>query len=386
MHFLKFFPLFIFLYFLSVTHAATFDITNRCTYSVWAAASPGGGKRLDSGQTWNLNVNPGTAMGRIWGRTNCIFDGSGRGSCETGDCNGRLQCQGFGSVPNTLAEFALNQPNNLDFVDISLVDGFNIPMEFSPINGGCRNLLCDAPINDQCPSELRAPEAQAYTTIDIQNNCPFTVWAAAVPGGGRQLEYGETWKIEVNTTKNCRIWGRTNCNFNTLGHGQCQTGDCNGLLECQAYGTPPNTLAEYAINQFNNNDFLGISLVDGFNIPMESSPVSADECSVRIRCTADIIGQCPNELRTPGGCNNPSAVPRGGRRLEYGDTWKIEPDTTASSTKKGRIWGRTNCNFDTSGRGQCQTGDCNGLLECQTFSSTPNTPKHFGRISLEPIQ
>ncbi|KAH0708650.1 hypothetical protein KY284_010077 [Solanum tuberosum] len=371
MHFLKFFPLFIFLYFLSVTHAATFDIINRCTYTVWAAASPGGGRRLDSGQTWSINVNPGTTMGRIWGRTNCNFDGNGQGKCQTGDCNGRLQCQGFGSAPNTLAEFALNQPNNLDFVDISLVDGFNIPMEFSPINGGCRKLQCSADINGQCPSELRAPggcnnpcrvfktkeycctngsgscsptdfsrffkqrcpDAYSYpqddptsmftcpagtnykvvfcpeadTIIDIQNNCPFTVWAAAVPGGGRRLEYGRTWKIKANT-KNGRIWGRTNCNFNSLGKGQCQTGDCNGLLECQAYGTPPNTLAEYAINQFNNTDFLGISLVDGFNIPMEFSPVSADECSVRITCTADIIGQCPNELRTPGGCNNPCTV------------------------------------------------------------------------------
>ncbi|TMW86623.1 hypothetical protein EJD97_021099, partial [Solanum chilense] len=150
--------------------------------------------------------------------------------------------------------------------------------------------------------------AKADTTIDIQNNCPFMVWAAAVPGGGRQLEYGETWKIKVNITKNGRIWGRTNCNFNTLGRGQCQTGDCNGLLEFQNYGTPPNTLAEYALNQFNNNDFLCISLVDGFNIPMEFSPASADECSVKFRCTADIIGQCPNKLRTPGGCNNSCTV------------------------------------------------------------------------------
>lgn len=159
MSFLKFFPLLVFLYlgqyFLCVTHAATFDITNRCTYTVWAAASPGGGKRLDSGQSWNLNVNPGTVGARIWGRTNCNFDGSGRGTCETGDCNGLLECQGYGSPPNTLAEFSLNQPNNLDFVDISVVDGFNIPMEFSPTNGACRNLLCTAPINEQCPSELR---------------------------------------------------------------------------------------------------------------------------------------------------------------------------------------------------------------------------------------
>ncbi|KAG8374899.1 hypothetical protein BUALT_Bualt10G0043600 [Buddleja alternifolia] len=65
--------------------------------------------------------------------------------------------QGFGQPPNTLAEFALNQFQNLDFFDISLVDGFNIPMEFSPTANGCRHLRCTAPINDQCPNQLRAP-------------------------------------------------------------------------------------------------------------------------------------------------------------------------------------------------------------------------------------
>ncbi|KAG5573167.1 hypothetical protein H5410_062933 [Solanum commersonii] len=121
------------MYFLN--HAATFDITNRCTYPVWATASPG---EADDSTRAKL------------GRTNCNFDGNGRGKYESeiGDCNGLLECQGYGSPPNTLAEFALNQPNNLDFVDISLVDGFNIPIEFSPINGGGRNLLCNTPIND----------------------------------------------------------------------------------------------------------------------------------------------------------------------------------------------------------------------------------------------
>ncbi|CAA0838773.1 Osmotin-like protein OSM34 [Striga hermonthica] len=137
--------------------AAIFDITNRCPYTVWAAASPGGGRRLDRGQSWQINVAPGTVQARIWGRTNCNFDGSGRGRCQTGDCNGLLECRGYGQAPNTLAEFALNQPNNLDYVDISLVDGFNIPMEFSPTTNVCRNLRCTGPINEQCPNELRAP-------------------------------------------------------------------------------------------------------------------------------------------------------------------------------------------------------------------------------------
>ncbi|PIA31454.1 hypothetical protein AQUCO_04900032v1 [Aquilegia coerulea] len=142
---------------ITLAHAATFEIRNQCPYTVWAAATPGGGRQLNSGQSWILNVNAGTAQARIWGRTNCNFDASGRGRCQTGDCNGLLECQGWGVPPNTLAEYALNQFNNLDFFDISLVDGFNIPMDFSPQTGGCRGIRCTADINGQCPNELRAP-------------------------------------------------------------------------------------------------------------------------------------------------------------------------------------------------------------------------------------
>ncbi|MBA0563876.1 hypothetical protein Golob_008838, partial [Gossypium lobatum] len=121
-------------------HAARFEIRNECPYTVWAAASPGGGRRLDPRQSWTINVPAGTAMARIWGRTNCNFDANGRGHCQTGDCGGLLQCQGWGVPPNTLAEYSLNQFGNKDFYDISLIDGFNIPMVFGPTNGGCHNI------------------------------------------------------------------------------------------------------------------------------------------------------------------------------------------------------------------------------------------------------
>ncbi|KAI8546367.1 hypothetical protein RHMOL_Rhmol07G0111600 [Rhododendron molle] len=37
-----------------------------------------------------------------------------------------------------------------------------------------------------------------------------------------------------------------------------------------------------------------------------SAPTSGGCCG--ITCIADINGQCPNELRAPGGCNNPCTV------------------------------------------------------------------------------
>ncbi|KAF3970409.1 hypothetical protein ACB098_10G062900 [Castanea mollissima] len=144
--------------------------------------------------------------------------------------------------------------------------------------------------------------------FDIKNNCPYTVWAAAVPGGGKQLNRGETWTLNVNPgTTQARIWARTKCTFDGSGRGKCETGDCGGLLQCKGYGVPPNTLAEYALNQFGNKDFFDISLVDGFNVPMELSPTS-NGCTRGIKCTADINGQCPRELKAPGGCNNPCTV------------------------------------------------------------------------------
>ncbi|XP_050263610.1 protein P21-like [Quercus robur] len=144
--------------------------------------------------------------------------------------------------------------------------------------------------------------------FDISNNCPFTVWAAAVPGGGGQLNPGESWPLDVNAgTAGARIWARTGCDFDDSGRGQCETGDCGGLLQCQAYGAPPNTLAEFGLNQWQNLDFFDISLVDGFNIPMEFSPTSGG-CTNGIICAADINGQCPDELNAPGGCNNPCTV------------------------------------------------------------------------------
>ena len=135
------------------------------------------------------------------------------------------------------------------------------------------------------------------------------VWAAAVLGGGRQLNSKESWPLDVNAgTTGGRVWARTGCNFDGSGRGSCQIGDCSGLFQCQAYGVPPNALAEFALNQYLNLDFFDISLVDGFNVPMDFSPTS-NGCTKGITCTADINGQCPAELKTPSGyCNNPCIV------------------------------------------------------------------------------
>ncbi|KAK3429153.1 hypothetical protein EUGRSUZ_E00557 [Eucalyptus grandis] len=165
----------------TLARAARFDVTNNCPYTVWAAAVPGGGRQLDQGQTWPLDVAAGTTEARIWARTNCRFDGAGQGSCETGDCGGLLQCQAYGVSPNTLAEFSLNQYMNQDFIDMSLIEGFNVPMEFSSTSGECNRTdeyCCNSgscgPTDYSRYFKDRCPDAYSYPKDDATSvfTCP----------------------------------------------------------------------------------------------------------------------------------------------------------------------------------------------------------------------
>ncbi|KAL6638390.1 hypothetical protein ACP70R_023885 [Stipagrostis hirtigluma subsp. patula] len=120
--------------FAALASAATLTVTNMCNSTVWPAATPvGGGVKLNPGRTWTINVPAGTRAGRVWGRSGCSFNGGGRGSCHTGDCAGALACSLSGKPPMTLAEFTIG--GGQDFYDISVVDGYNLPMAFSCSSG-----------------------------------------------------------------------------------------------------------------------------------------------------------------------------------------------------------------------------------------------------------
>ncbi|XP_062204142.1 PR5-like receptor kinase [Phragmites australis] len=149
------------------------------------------------------------------------------------------------------------------------------------------------------------------TTISITNRCSYTVWPAAVPVGGLQLDPGESWTVNMPSATAGRVWPRTGCSFNDTGNGSCQTGDCGGVLACAGKGQAPQTVAEFTLGR--GTDFFDISLINGFNVPMDFLPVPANGqggqgCSKGPRCAADITSQCPSDLKAPGGCNNACTV------------------------------------------------------------------------------
>jgi hypothetical protein len=145
-----------------------FSLVNNCPFEVWPATLSNtgmitlwqGGTSLLPGATFKFAA-PTAWAGRIWARTGCVFNNAGDGLCATGDCGVGLYCTGASGVPPaTLAEFTTDGFGALDFYDVSLVDGYNVPLVISPTGGTnaggtCTASGCVADLNLSCPSVLQ---------------------------------------------------------------------------------------------------------------------------------------------------------------------------------------------------------------------------------------
>lgn len=162
------FGVFFLIYIYIVTDGSQLILVNNCKESVWPGILGSGGQpspkqggfQLCSGEQTVLEVPEGWS-GRIWGRQGCYFDPkTGKGTCQTGDCGGLLNCNGIGGTPPaTLIEMTLGTTQSpLHFYDVSLVDGFNLPVSMKPVGGGggggCGVASCESNLNACCPSSL----------------------------------------------------------------------------------------------------------------------------------------------------------------------------------------------------------------------------------------
>lgn len=104
-----------------------------------------------------------------------------------GDCAGHFQCRQYGAIPATLAEFNFNAYLNLDFYDVSLVDGSNLPMWINIAAGstkdpiskhGCSAAGCTTAVN--CPAALRVGGGRCESpcgVFDTDQYCCRAQWA-----------------------------------------------------------------------------------------------------------------------------------------------------------------------------------------------------------------
>lgn len=157
----------------ATTPARTMTFVNRAAETIWVAATPGStsgvtGWTLPAGASLDIKV-PNDYNGRIWGRTGCHFNTQGQGHCQTGDCGRRFQCTGWGQIPATLAELNLDAWDHLDFYDVSMVDGSNLPMYINTVGG-------------KTPDKINANGCEQGHGCTTAVNCPAALQVKA--GGG----------------------------------------------------------------------------------------------------------------------------------------------------------------------------------------------------------
>ncbi|GMN39262.1 hypothetical protein TIFTF001_008489 [Ficus carica] len=116
------------------------------------------GFELGPGAMQTLDVPAGWS-GRFWARTGCSTSGAtGKFSCATADCDsGQVECAGAGAKPPaSLVELTLGANGGQDFYDVSVVDGFNLPVALAPQggSGACQSTSCPTNVNGVCPPEL----------------------------------------------------------------------------------------------------------------------------------------------------------------------------------------------------------------------------------------
>ncbi|KAK8849433.1 hypothetical protein IAR55_004765 [Kwoniella newhampshirensis] len=159
--------------FLPLASARRITVKNSCSSTIWPAlyTDPNSGKPIPSQPTgWELTAGQQTVFqvddnwtsGRLWARTGCVHQ-DGQFQCLTGSCGGgaggagqggSMLCTTTDQVPATLAEFTLST-SGVDNYDISLVDGFNIPLSIEVSDSSCTSPKCEYNINMDCPAVLR---------------------------------------------------------------------------------------------------------------------------------------------------------------------------------------------------------------------------------------
>ncbi|CAM9756659.1 unnamed protein product [Phaeothamnion confervicola] len=160
-------------------------LRNFCDFPIHAGISGNpmpatGGVALPPNATVDLSVADGWS-GRVWGRTGCVA-GVAAGSlvCDTGDCWGREDCAGAGgATPASLAEITFDADGGNDFYDVSLVDGYNLPIAmwprrdtFAPGTGyQCGRAGCVSDLNTACPPELAKYGPDGKTVIGCRSAC-----------------------------------------------------------------------------------------------------------------------------------------------------------------------------------------------------------------------
>ncbi|KAI0821515.1 thaumatin-like protein [Irpex lacteus] len=164
-------------------HGRQFTVVNACPFTIWYMYTDmsAGTAKPDFPTGWE--AQPGTSVsfgvpdnwkaGRIWGRRDCDFTITAGPTCLTGWCNGGLLCDpttGTGVPPATVAEWTLQGDGNRDFYDVSLVDGYDLPMSITP-SASCPVASCPVDLGPICPQQIQGPFDSTGFPVGCKSAC-----------------------------------------------------------------------------------------------------------------------------------------------------------------------------------------------------------------------
>jgi hypothetical protein len=250
----------------------TITFVNNCAEPIWVAANSnttdGGwamnaaadcttagcpaGQTCDStSKTCQLSISvPGNFSGRFWPRTDCEFDSDGvcptnsagvsTNCCATGGCTASdgktwsLECGGGGQAPTTVFE-ATFQANASDFYDVSVIDGFNVPIAVVP-NGDFTK--CSSDVENACDYWCTNPGGTSSSN-DL-GSCSWTKVLDATCAGHTELRTVDA----ASCTSNADCTAPSTCN---LGTNTCQCTSDAGCAEGQICGIGNNEIIGYSV-------------------------------------------------------------------------------------------------------------------------------------------
>ncbi|CAH8361135.1 unnamed protein product [Eruca vesicaria subsp. sativa] len=198
-------------------------IENKCDYTVWPGIFTSKGSLSTTGFALKKGASraidaPSLWSGKIWGRTLCSRNSTGKFSCRTGDCgSGEMVCSGKDTnSPTTVAELSINSVEaSIDSYRVSVAYGYNLPLLVLPqgrfMTNSCKVVGCHGGIdlNQACPYELRVVDAEERP-IACTNPCLTT------PTTCKKSPYSVIFKSECPTI--VTSGDNDNNNFTCLGY------------------------------------------------------------------------------------------------------------------------------------------------------------------------
>ena len=146
-------------------------------------------------------------------------------------------------------------------VCMAVVFNPSVPMSIAGRRPSILQILRFLPLLDSANAlhHMKRP-ALAYVSrraetvpLVVKSLCSETIYPGVVTqagkppsSGGFELETGQQMNLTVGADWQGRVWGRTNCSFNSKGTGPanaggnngggsaCGTGDCGGVVDCKA--------------------------------------------------------------------------------------------------------------------------------------------------------